>query len=82
MSADEFLRSVEFLCRAKLAPTGIYLEILRNVDIVSLAQNYPAGTSELFPLSANSDLHKSSTLCRNCHAGLYVRICVEVVRYV
>ena len=27
-----------------LAPTWIYIEIIRNVDIVSLAQNYPAGT--------------------------------------
>ena len=48
-----------------LAPTGIYVEIVRNVDIVSLAQNYPAGTSELFSFGANSALCKNSTLRRN-----------------
>ena len=27
-----------------LVPTRIYVEIVRNVEIVLLAQNYPAGT--------------------------------------
>ena len=53
-----------------LAPTRIYVEIVRNLDIVSLAQNYPAGTSELFPLGANSALRKNSTLRRNSSAGV------------
>ena len=39
--------------------------MVHNVDIVSLAQNYPAGTSELFPLGANSDLRRNFTLRRN-----------------
>ena len=30
-----------------LAPTQIYVEIVRNVYIVLLVQNYPVGTSEL-----------------------------------
>ena len=45
-----------------LVPTGIYVEVVRNVDIVLLAQNYPAGTSELFPLGANLVLRTNSTL--------------------
>ena len=53
-----------------LAPTRIYLEIVRNVGIVSLARNYPAGNSELFPLGANSALRKNSTLRRNSSAGV------------
>ena len=51
-----------------LAPTRIYVEIVHNVDIVSLALNYPADTSELFPLGANSDLHINCTLHINCLA--------------
>ena len=53
-----------------LAPTRIYLEIVRNVDIVLLARNYLAGTSELFPIGANSDLQNNSTLRRNFSAGV------------
>ena len=45
-----------------LAPTRIYIEIVRNVDIVSLAQNYPAGTLELFIIGANSCLRRNFTL--------------------
>ena len=45
-----------------LAPTRIYVEIVHNVDIVSLARNYPAGTSELFPLGANLDLRRIFTI--------------------
>ena len=65
-----------------LAPTRIYVEIVLNVDIVSLVGNYPAGTSELFPLSANLDLRRKFTLRRNFPAGVQLRIYVEVVRYV
>ena len=50
--------------------TGIYVEIVRNVDIVSLARNYPAGTSEIVFLGANSALSKNSTLRRNSCAGV------------
>ena len=47
-----------------------------------LALNYPAGTSELFPLGANSDLRKHFTLRRNVPAGLEFCIYVEIVHYV
>ena len=53
-----------------LAPTRIYVEILHNLDIVSLAQKYPAGTSELFPLGTNSDQRRKFTLRRNFPAGV------------
>ena len=53
-----------------LAPTGIYVEVVRNVDIVSLARNYPARTSELFPLGAKLVLRTNSTLRRNFSAGV------------
>ena len=53
-----------------LAPTRIYVEIVRNMDIVALARNHPVGTLELFPLGANSDLRKNSTLRRNFFAGV------------
>ena len=53
-----------------LVPTRIYVEILHNVDIVSLAQNYPAGTLELFPLGTNSDLRRNFTLRRKFPAGV------------
>ena len=49
------------------------------MDIVLLARNYPAGTSELFPLSANSDLRRNFTLRRNCPADVKFRIYVEIV---
>ena len=65
-----------------LAPTRIYVEIVRNLDIISLSQNYPAGISELFSLSVNSNLHINSTLSRNFSAGVSVQICVEFVSYV
>ena len=65
-----------------LAPTGVYVEFVRNVDIVSLVRNYPVGTSELFPLGANLALRKNSTLCINSSASVYVTTFVEVVRYI
>ena len=34
-----------------LAPTWVYVEIVRNVEIVLLVQNYPTCTSELIPLA-------------------------------
>ena len=52
-----------------MAPTRIYIEILHNVNIVSLARNYPTFTSELFPLGANSDLRRNCTLHKNCPSG-------------
>ena len=52
------------------------------MDIVSLAQNYPAGPSELFPLGANSDLRRNFTLRRNFPAGMKFQIYVEIVHYV
>ena len=52
-----------------LAPTRIYVEIVHYVEIVPLAQNYPASTSELFLLDANLDLHGNCTLRRNFPAG-------------
>ena len=53
-----------------LAPTWIYIEIVRNVYIVLLAQNYPTVMSELFPLGTKSDLLKNSTLHRNFSDGV------------
>ena len=52
------------------------------MDIVSLAQNYPAGTAEIFSLGANLDLRRNFTLRRNIPAGVYVWIYVEFVHYV
>ena len=63
-------------------PTWIYAEIVRNVKIVSLAQSYPAGTVELFPLGANSDLSRNCTLRRNFPAGVKFWIYAEIVHYV
>ena len=51
-------------------PTGIYVEVVRNVDIVSLAHNYPAGTLVLVPLGANLVQRTNSTLSRNFSAGV------------
>ena len=65
-----------------MAPTWIYIEIEHNVEIVSLARNYPAGTLELIPLGTNSDLRRSFTLLRNFPIAVYVWIDVEVVHYV
>ena len=53
-----------------LAPNRIYVELVRNVDIVSLARNCPARTSELFPLDAKFVLRTNSTLGRNFSAGV------------
>ena len=38
-------------------PTAIYVDVILNVTIVTLAQNYSARTSELFPLGAKRILH-------------------------
>ena len=51
-------------------PTRIYLEIIPNVEIFSLTQNNLAGTSELFPLGANSDVRRKFTLRRSFPAGV------------
>ena len=53
-----------------LAPTGIYLEDIHNVTIVTMAQNYSARTSELFPLGAKLVLRSDSTLRGNFSAGV------------
>ena len=53
-----------------LAPTGIYVEVVHNVDIVSLSRNYPARTLELFPLGAKLVIRTNSTLGRNFSAGV------------
>ena len=50
--------------------TRIYVEVIRNVTIVTLAQNYPARTLELFPLGAKLVLRTDSTLRRNFSAGV------------
>ena len=52
------------------APTRIYVEVIRNVTIVTLARNYPAHTSELFPLGSKLVLCTDSTLRRNFSAGV------------
>ena len=46
----------------------------RNLKLIflfqtTLARNSPAGTSELFPFGANSDLHRNCKLRRNCPDG-------------
>ena len=53
-----------------LAPTWIYVEIVRNVDIVLLARNNFAGSLELFPLGANSCLRSNFTLHRIFSPGV------------
>ena len=58
-------------------PTGIYVEVIINVTIVTLAQNYSARTSELFPLSAKIVLRTDSTLRRIFSAGVKVWTFVE-----
>ena len=65
-----------------LEPTRIYVEIVRNVDIVLLARKYPAGTSELFPLGSNSDLGRNFTPRNFFPLACKVWIYVEVVQYV
>ena len=52
------------------------------MDIFLLARNYPAGTSELFPLGANSDLRRNFTLSINFPAGVKSQIYVEIIHYV
>ena len=46
----------------------IYVEIVHYLEFFSLAQKFPAGTSEFFPFGLNSDLHKIYTLCRKIPA--------------
>ena len=53
-----------------LAPTGIYVEVILNVTIVTLARKYSARTSELFPLGAKLVLRTYSTLRRNFSSGV------------
>ena len=53
-----------------LEPTQIYVEIVRNLDIISLAQNNTSGTLEIFPLGANLALYKKFTLRRNFSSGV------------
>ena len=52
------------------------------MEIVSLARNYRAGTSELFTLGANSDLHRNFTLRRNFPTDVKFWIYVEIEHYV
>ena len=73
-------------------PTLINVEIVHYVEIFPLARKYTAGTSELYPLGANSDIGTNCTLCRNFPAGnLALRnyfllaptwIYIEIVLYV
>ena len=48
-----------------VALTCIYVEIVHYVEIVPLARKYPADTSELFPIGANSDPRRNCALRRN-----------------
>ena len=52
------------------------------MDIISLVQNYPAVTLELFLLGANSDLRRNYTQRRNFRAGMKFWIYVEILHYV
>ena len=63
-------------------PPATYVGVILNVTIVTLARNYSARTSELFPFGAKLILRTDYTLRRNFSAVCKFGPSWKIVRYV